>query len=30
MEGEVGESDSVTKFRVAEAIFLKPDRATKH
>ena len=30
MEGEVEKSDSVTKFRAAEAIFSKLDGATKH
>ena len=30
MEGEVEKTDNVTKFRVAEAIFSKLDRATKH
>ena len=30
MEGEVEKSDSVTKFRAAEAIFSQLDRATKH
>ena len=30
MEGDVEKSDSVTKFRAAEAIFSKLDRATKH
>ena len=29
MEGDVEKSDSVTKFRAAEAIFSKLDRATK-
>ena len=30
MEGEVDKSDSVAKFRAAEAIFSKLDRATKN
>ena len=30
MDGEVTNSDSVTKFRAAEAIVSKLDRATKH
>ena len=30
MEGEVEKSDSFTKFRAADAILSKFDRATKH